>query len=349
MEEEKNPPTGGSPARDESDEVRRQAKEMLHYYLYMAEVSNQQQPPLEEAFANMSVNDIYINHTSYGMFDRENRTSQRYPGLNGENLADLSNIGGFPLGGSAVARDAAIGYDSYLALSGFQDPSQLSRHSHQLPPSPFLSGLSSGSSGRNWNRCPYPVSLCENSLDFAARATDPKITRELQNSIKFMSRCPYPVSLCEDPLDLVASATDPRTARELQNSIKHMSRAEIDRLFSAFKNKIEKMMTHTSANFVSLSLIEFLTANQIGEIVHRLCRNSDVLCRICLNTHGMRAMQKLLERITVPSQKDALTAALRPYTVQLLKSDGGRHVIMCCLQNFSDEENKNDHSKRLGL
>lgn len=51
-------------------------------------------------------------------------------------------------------------------------------------------------------------------------------------------------------------------------------------------------------------------------------------------------MQKLLERLTEPSQRALLTRTLKPYVLQLVKNEEGRFVIIFCLTNFGDEENK---------
>ena len=64
------------------------------------------------------------------------------------------------------------------------------------------------------------------------------------------------------------------------------------------------------------------------------------LVSVALNTHGTRAVQKLVETLKTPEQVLLLTAALRPGVVTLIKDLNGNHVIQRCLQRLRAGENQ---------
>jgi len=64
------------------------------------------------------------------------------------------------------------------------------------------------------------------------------------------------------------------------------------------------------------------------------------LFTIALNTHGTRAVQKLIEMLNSPEEVSLATTALRPGVVTLIKDLNGNHVIQRCLQRLSSEDNQ---------
>ena len=60
--------------------------------------------------------------------------------------------------------------------------------------------------------------------------------------------------------------------------------------------------------------------------------------RVALNTHGTRAVQKLVETLRLPEQAALATAALCPGVVALIKDLNGNHVVQRCLQRLSAED-----------
>ena len=64
------------------------------------------------------------------------------------------------------------------------------------------------------------------------------------------------------------------------------------------------------------------------------------LVSVALNTHGTRAVQKLVETLKTPTQIDICTKALQPGVVTLIKDLNGNHVIQRCLQRLSASENQ---------
>ena len=64
------------------------------------------------------------------------------------------------------------------------------------------------------------------------------------------------------------------------------------------------------------------------------------LVSVALNTHGTRAVQKLVETLRTPEQVALATEALKPGVVTLIKDLNGNHVIQRCLQRQGAEDNQ---------
>ena len=64
------------------------------------------------------------------------------------------------------------------------------------------------------------------------------------------------------------------------------------------------------------------------------------LVSVALNTHGTRAVQKLVETLRTPEQVALATEALKPGVVTLIKDLNGNHVIQRCLQRLGAEDNQ---------
>jgi len=64
------------------------------------------------------------------------------------------------------------------------------------------------------------------------------------------------------------------------------------------------------------------------------------LVSVALNTHGTRAVQKLVETLRTPEHIRLATEALKPGVVTLIKDLNGNHVIQRCLQRLEAEDNQ---------
>ena len=62
------------------------------------------------------------------------------------------------------------------------------------------------------------------------------------------------------------------------------------------------------------------------------------LVAAALNTHGTRAVQKLVETLSTPEQVSLAVAALSPGVVVLVKDLNGNHVVQRCLQRLSSDQ-----------
>jgi pumilio RNA-binding family len=64
------------------------------------------------------------------------------------------------------------------------------------------------------------------------------------------------------------------------------------------------------------------------------------LVSVALNTHGTRAVQKLVETLRTPEHIRLATDALKPGVVTRIKDLNGNHVIQRCLQRLEAEDNQ---------
>jgi hypothetical protein len=64
------------------------------------------------------------------------------------------------------------------------------------------------------------------------------------------------------------------------------------------------------------------------------------LVNVALNTHGTRAVQKLIETLTSREQRALVIAALSPGVVPLIKDLNGNHVVQRCLQRLGPEDSQ---------
>lgn len=69
------------------------------------------------------------------------------------------------------------------------------------------------------------------------------------------------------------------------------------------------------------------------QIVQRITSNREI-ASVAVNTHGTRAVQKLVETLDQQEQVSLLIAALQPSVVELIKDLNGNHVIQRCLQKL---------------
>lgn len=53
---------------------------------------------------------------------------------------------------------------------------------------------------------------------------------------------------------------------------------------------------------------------------------------MALNTHGTRAVQKLIETLSTREQRTLIIGALKDGVVALIKDLNGNHVVQRCLQ-----------------
>lgn len=192
---------------------------------------------------------------------------REYPTL-GESFADMS-----------IYTDNNI-YDSHHSFNGIQ--CQPMFHSAAVREHSMARSSVAQDAARAFSSYPAPNHI---SSSIFGNRSDQGNPWRIWNQGPSSTARPWRRCSCLPCSDFVALATNPKTSRKLQTSIKTMNRSLINHLFWEFLNKIEMMMNHPSANFVSQSLIEIFTADQIDKILCKLCSNG-YLHRLCLNNHG---------------------------------------------------------------
>ncbi|XP_042492994.1 putative pumilio homolog 8, chloroplastic [Macadamia integrifolia] len=159
-------------------------------------------------------------------------------------------------------------------------------------------------------------------------------------SLQHLQQLPNYSSLEDLRGRMVAVAKDQHGCRFLQKKFEEGRIEEIEMIFAEVKDHVDELMVHPFGNYLVQKLSEICTEEQKLEIVHTITKEEFQLVTICLNSHGTRAVQKLLEHLNTPEQISCLMLALRPGTVILTKDANGHHVIQHCLQRFSNEDNK---------
>ncbi|XXG44512.1 hypothetical protein AAC387_Pa01g4297 [Persea americana] len=145
-------------------------------------------------------------------------------------------------------------------------------------------------------------------------------------------------SLCDD--DIVQLAEEQEGCLFLQKKMEEGGLSDIQRIFSAVKDHICYLMIHQFGNYFVQKLFEVCSEEHMTEIILIVMRKEFQLIKICLNSHGSRTVQKLLEHLTTPQQVALVISALRPGTITLVNDTQGHHVVERCLVSFSNEYTK---------
>ncbi|KAK3035755.1 hypothetical protein RJ639_033457 [Escallonia herrerae] len=132
-------------------------------------------------------------------------------------------------------------------------------------------------------------------------------------------------------------AKDQYGCRFLQKKVEEGKPEDIELIFSELKDHIGELMLDQFGNPLIQKLFELCNEEQMTQILISVIRDDHSLKNICHDTHGTRAMQKLLEHLTTQNQRFLVVAVLSGITVDLTKSLYGHHVIEHCLKSFSDE------------
>ncbi|KAJ9166302.1 hypothetical protein P3X46_021076 [Hevea brasiliensis] len=135
-------------------------------------------------------------------------------------------------------------------------------------------------------------------------------------------------------------AKDQNGCRLLQSILGSVTQEGIDMVFLEVIDYVGELMLDPFGNYVVQKLVEVCSEEQRTQILLTVTKSEFQLVRICLNMHGTRAVQKLLERITSQQQVSVVMSALSLGAVALAKDMNGQHVIKHCLEHFSDENNK---------
>ncbi|CAM0871785.1 unnamed protein product [Alopecurus aequalis] len=134
-------------------------------------------------------------------------------------------------------------------------------------------------------------------------------------------------------------AKDQNGCRFLQQKFEE-GKHHVDVIFEGIIDHMPELMTNSFANYLIQKLLDVCDEDQRLRIIAVLTEDPVKLLRISLNTHGTRAVQKLIETVRIRKQIMLITSALQPCFMHLVNDLNGNHVIQKCLTNFGAEENK---------
>nr|XP_043639507.1 putative pumilio homolog 8, chloroplastic [Erigeron canadensis] len=134
---------------------------------------------------------------------------------------------------------------------------------------------------------------------------------------------------------IVCLAKDLNGCRLLQAKFENPTKEEIEIVLYEVLDSITDLMKDQFASYLIQKLIVVCNDDHKLRILHSLTKVPVEMVLVCMNPHGTRAMQKLLENLTVPCHIDLATQALRPSAARLANDAHGHHAIQYCLIHFS--------------
>ncbi|GJZ90163.1 pumilio homolog 12-like protein [Tanacetum coccineum] len=133
-------------------------------------------------------------------------------------------------------------------------------------------------------------------------------------------------------------AKDQEGCQFLQTKCEEGKAEDIEMIFNGIKDHIREVMVDASMNYLGQKLFKVCNEKQMTHMVLSVASDDGCLSSICLNSHGTRAMQKLIELLTTADQRSLIVSALKRITVPLTKNTNGHHVIQHCLKSFKVDE-----------
>lgn len=146
-------------------------------------------------------------------------------------------------------------------------------------------------------------------------------------------------SLDEIEGKVIEIAQDQNGCRFLQKKFDEGGPAAISQVFDEILGSILTLMTDPFGNYLIQKLLDRCSEEQRLQVLKAVVPNGD-LVTAALNTHGTRAVQKLIETLTSREQTQLVVNALRPGIVVLIRDLNGNHVVQRCLQRLSPEESQ---------
>ncbi|XP_072982737.1 uncharacterized protein [Typha latifolia] len=134
-------------------------------------------------------------------------------------------------------------------------------------------------------------------------------------------------------------AKDQHGCRFLQQKFDE-GRHQVDVVFDGIIDHVAELMMNQFGNYLMQKLLEVCTEEQRMKIILVLTKDPTELIKISLNTHGTRAVQKLIGALKTRQQIALVVSALQPGFLDLIKDLNGNHVIQRCLQSLKSHDNK---------
>ncbi|SNX85912.1 related to PUF4 - member of the PUF protein family [Melanopsichium pennsylvanicum] len=137
--------------------------------------------------------------------------------------------------------------------------------------------------------------------------------------------------------DIFALCKDQHGCRFLQKKLEETNPAHRDMIFSETFTHFAELMTDPFGNYLCQKMLEYCTDEQRNLIVELVAPE---LVTISLNMHGTRAVQKMIDFLSMPRQIHSIIVALSMNVVTLIKDLNGNHVVQKCLNRLGAEDNQ---------
>lgn len=141
------------------------------------------------------------------------------------------------------------------------------------------------------------------------------------------------------PIALLAK--DPESTLVLQNKIDEGSKETIDVIFNGFISSIYELMEHPVASQVLQTLMHKCSSQQISRIIDVITLNQLGFIEMCNDPIGARSIQSLLRCLHSEEQILRVVGAVSMGILSFARSNGAKHVIMQCFNQFPPSLNRN--------
>lgn len=125
---------------------------------------------------------------------------------------------------------------------------------------------------------------------------------------------------------------DQHGCRYLQKQLENRNPKHVHMIWLETNMHVVELMTDPFGNYLCQKLLEFCNDDERTALIHNAAPE---LVSIALNTHGTRALQKMIEFVTTPDQINLIVRALNGQVVELIQDLNGNHVIQKCLNKLN--------------
>ncbi|KAF7144222.1 hypothetical protein RHSIM_Rhsim05G0089100 [Rhododendron simsii] len=140
--------------------------------------------------------------------------------------------------------------------------------------------------------------------------------------------------------NIVFLAKDQHGYAFLKKKIEEKNKEEIELIFLEVKDHVRELMVDQYGNYPIQKIFEVCDQDQMTQMLLLVVSEEHYLMSICVDTHGTRAMQKMLEHLTAPEQVSLAMSVISRIALVLTKSMSGYRVIERCLKSFTNEQNR---------
>ncbi|XP_076934546.1 uncharacterized protein LOC143600877 [Bidens hawaiensis] len=134
-------------------------------------------------------------------------------------------------------------------------------------------------------------------------------------------------------------AKDQNGCRILQTMLERSTVEGVEVLLSELLHFVSDLMKDQFGNYLVQKLVNMCNDDQKLRLILSLTRAPGDIILVCMNPHGTRAVQKLLENLNTNQVKLVMKALYRG-AATLAVDPNGHHVIQYCLINFPSDINK---------
>ena len=133
--------------------------------------------------------------------------------------------------------------------------------------------------------------------------------------------------------EILSLCKDQHGCRYLQKKLEDRSSPDnVMIIFVEVYQHVVELMTDPFGNYLCQKLLEYANDEQRSMLVKSAAPD---MVKIALNSHGTRALQKMIEFIGTPEQIQTIIQALDGRVVELIQDLNGNHVIQKCLNHLS--------------